>query len=331
MSDAPAPVPITLLIDDPTPLLHLYRHHIVDLEGQDATDGGGKKLQETIPNDFLGRFCDVVERHGIKGKFSVVPEPAGKGDVARGIAGHDPKLTKDWIRTVKARLAPLMDFGPEMITHSYALDLGTGRFLPETEHQWSQHQTREALTPYIARALSLLRQAGIESTGVTSPWMFAQESEREYVPAIAEAMKSVMGRDLSWYFLHIHDGNHSLRPRVMLREAGSTVVSIEASADDHLMDAIWKTGKVGRKEIGQLTDPWITADGQDGVIPRTVAGGGWPVLLAHWQSLWTNGRETGLAVLDETGRRVTERFGDAVRWTTCLELAERISAPPTSA
>ncbi len=327
---ADVPTPVCLLIDDPTPLIHLYRHHIVDLEGKDALDGAGQRLLETIPNDFLDRFCDVVEHHGIRGKFSIVPEPAGKGDVVRGIAGHDPKLTQDWMGTVKKRLAPFMDFGPEMITHSYALDLGTGRFLPETEHEWSQHQTREALTPYIARALSLLKQAGVESTGVTSPWMFAQESEPEYVPAIAAAMKTIMNRDLSWYFLHIHDGSDALKPRVMLREGGSTVVSIEASADDHLMDAIWKTGKVGKREISSLTDPWITADGTGGVIPRTIEAGGWPVLLTHWQSLWTNGRETGLAVLDETGKRLQDRFGDSVRWSTCLDLAERISSPPTS-
>ena len=32
--------------------------------------------------------------------------------------------------------------------------------------------------------------------------------------------------------------------------------------------------------------------------------GGWPVLLTHWQSLYSNGLGTGLAVLEEVGRRV---------------------------
>lgn len=320
------PVPLALLIDDPAPLVHLYRHHVYELEGKaDRKDAAGLPLAETIPNAFLGRFCDVVQARGIKGKFSIVPAPAGRGDVVRGIEGHPPALTRAWLDTAR-RLAPFMDFCPEMITHGRAVDLATGALLSETEHHWSQHQTRATLTPYVARGLQLLKEAGVDATGVTSPWMFAQEVETEYVAAIAAAQRQVHARDVSWYFLNIPD-DPGARSRVMLREGKTVVVSIEASTDDILWDTIWHHGAMTTDQIGALADRWLTADGAGGRIPECLAAGGWPVLLTHWQCLWSNGRETGLAVLDEVAARVARRLAGRVRWCTCLEVARLAAAP----
>src|SRR5437867_3551376 len=110
--------PLALLIDDPTPLIHLYRHHMRDIHGSKEmaaaprpgeAGAGGVDLVETIPNAFLDRFCDVVERRGIKGKFSIVPAPMNRGDVVRGVAGYDPALTREWMATVRRRLPPYFD------------------------------------------------------------------------------------------------------------------------------------------------------------------------------------------------------------------------------
>ena len=37
--------------------------------------------------DSLLDFCEVMERHGIKGKFSVVPMPGNQGDIINGLKG----------------------------------------------------------------------------------------------------------------------------------------------------------------------------------------------------------------------------------------------------
>ena len=79
------PTPITLLVDDPCPLIHVYRDHWRDVHHKEPVTDDGRPLTETIPNEFLDRYCDVMERWGIKGKFSIVPAPAGKGDVVHGI------------------------------------------------------------------------------------------------------------------------------------------------------------------------------------------------------------------------------------------------------
>ena len=48
--------------------------------------------------------------------------------------------------------------------------------------------------------------------------------------------------------------------------------------------------------------------------------------MTHWQSLFSNGLETGLAVLDELGRRVQGALADEVEWVTCMEMARRTAA-----
>jgi len=318
---------VALLVDDPTPVLHLYRHHVYELEPAKAGTpaGDGRPLAETIPNAFLTKFCDVVAERGIKGKFSIVPAPASQGDVVRGIAGHPVELTREWMREVR-RLAPFMDFGPEMINHSYALDLATGTLLPETEHAWSQHQTRATLTPYIARALALLQEAGIDATGVTSPWMFGEAVEDEYVAAIAAAQHEVYGRTLSWYCLKWGEDRPDGKPWVAFRDGGRTVVSTPFTVDDRFWDTIWKYGPLDRAAIGALADAYVTTDGNHGAIPRCLAAGGWPGITAHWPSLWSNGHETGLAVLDEVAARVNRMLADRVEWMSCLDMARLVTS-----
>src|SRR5690349_12270767 len=58
------PTPITLLVDDGCPLVHVYRHHWEDVHHKRPETRDGRPLEDLIPNAFLDRFCDVVERRG---------------------------------------------------------------------------------------------------------------------------------------------------------------------------------------------------------------------------------------------------------------------------
>ena len=68
-------IPISLIIDDPTPVLNnfylmaksgttSYEHARLRLETKD-----GRPLIKKFPRSLLSEFCDTVERRGIKGKF----------------------------------------------------------------------------------------------------------------------------------------------------------------------------------------------------------------------------------------------------------------------
>jgi len=90
----PTKVPITLLVDDSCPLIHVFRNHWEDVHHNQPLTADGRQLLETIPNALLERFCQVVEAYQIAGKFSIVPAPAGKGDIVTVIVGYSRLLTR---------------------------------------------------------------------------------------------------------------------------------------------------------------------------------------------------------------------------------------------
>lgn len=315
-------VPISLIVDDSCPLVHVFAHHWRDVHHKPLTTPDGREMPLWIPNSFLDRFCDVVERHGIAGKFSIVPAPALLGDVVRGIEGHDPSLTREWLDTARRRLSARWDFCSEGITHNLALDLETGKLLEEGENDWSQHQTRATLLPYMVRQLSLLKEAGIDATGVTSPWVFGTRVERDYIAAIVEAQREVYGRKFSWYFLHMLWKEPWARPWVAFRQDDTTLVHIPALVQDFWWPTI-DSPRTDSAWVRELADRFLTSDGRSGRIREVLDAGGWPVVLTHWQSLFSNGLESGLAVLDELGERVARHLSEEVAWCSFSEIARR--------
>ena len=197
-------IPISLIIDDPAPVVNAfylsavsgttnYEHAKLRQETKD-----GRPLIKRFPNELLLRFCDIIERQGIRGKFSVIPMVGNSGDIINGLRDVSEEELREWIDTVKSRIEGRFTIGPEMLTHNFAVDLETGNALPMNEHVWSQSQDRSTLTPYIAKALSLLNEAGFDAFGVTSPWQFGINVEDEYAAAISRAVYDVTGRCEAW-------------------------------------------------------------------------------------------------------------------------------------
>ena len=102
----------------------------------------------------------------------------------------------------------------------------------------------------------------------------------------------------------------------------TVLVSIPANTPE----VWWKTIDCGRTDpewILGMADELLTEDGKSGCVRRILDAGGWVVCVMHWQSLFSNGLETGLAVLDEFGRRVQEALADEVEWLNASEMAQR--------
>ena len=114
-------VPISIIIDDSAPVVSVYYHH-----HNPKTTDDGRPLLDKYPNAFLDTFCDIVERYGIKGKFSIVPMPGNQGDIVNGLRNIDQALVEQWLNTVKNRLIPNFTVGPEILSHHKAVDLATG-------------------------------------------------------------------------------------------------------------------------------------------------------------------------------------------------------------
>lgn len=316
--------PVSLIIDDPAPMLSVYFTHA----GKDLTDDG-RKFVEYYPNELLFEFCDVAEKHGLKGKFSVVPMPGNRGDIINGIEGVSKNDLDEWLFTVKKRVAGLFSVGPEMLTHNRAVDLSDGSALPMDEQEWASTKDRTELIGYIAKALSILKQAGFDPTGVTSPWRFGIEVEDEYQAAISAAVERVTGSKKAWFFLRSLRGVPNAKPWVALEEDGRTLVSIPATLSDYF----WKTIDEARTDgefVSSLADKIITEDGKGGKLVEVLETGGFPILITHWQSLMSNGLGTGIRALDETARRIEKNLSDRLEWMSFTEILDLVLADKAS-
>ena len=314
--------PISLIIDDPAPVISVYHEHA----GTSVTKDG-RPLIPTYPNALLHQFCEIVKEQGLKGKFSVIPMPGNKGDILRGLEGADPKDVKEWLDTVKENIVGPFTVGPEMLTHHKAVDLETGEALPMNEQEYAAMQDRSVLTPYIAKALSLLREAGFSPIGVTSPWQFGIEVEEEYQASISKAVEEVTGEKNAWFFLRSRRNVPNARPWVALQEEGRTLVSIPSTTTDHF----WQTIDCPRTDdayVAAIADELITEDGKSGEIIRVLETGGWPILITHWQSLMSNGLGTGLRALNEVGRRIQEHLSGQVEWMNFEEILHLVLKAP---
>lgn len=311
-------VPISLIIDDPAPVVSVYHAH---------SDTGytldGRPLIPHIPNDFMRRFCKVVKEQGLKGKYSVIPMPGNQGDILNGLDGVDNALVKEWLDLVKEQLVPAFTVGPEILSHHKAVDIATGLPLEQREDVWAADKTRKELKPYIAHALSMLKTAGFQAFGVTSPWAFAIEVEDEYVAAISQAVYEVTGQTEAWYFLRGLRGVPQAKPWVAYEDQGRTVVSIPATTSDHFWQTI-DTTETSDEYVRKIADELITEDGSEGEIIRVLEMGSYPILITHWQSLFSNGLETGLRALEEVGRRIQNVLADRVEWMSFEQLLQLV-------
>ena len=315
-------IPISLIIDDPAPRVFVFYEHAPKRTTED-----GRPLLDAVPNRFLYDFCEVMERRGLRGKFSVVPMPGGRGDIVHGIPGFPDSEIREWLDVVRDRVSKHFSICPEMLTHAQAVDLENGGFFDVNEKFWARDKDASVLTPYIAKALSLLKEAGLEATGVTSPWDFGIEVEEEYVKAISAAFEEVYGLRDCWYFLRSLHGMKNALPWVALRENGRSVVSFPATASDHFWQTM-NTTDTSPAYISKIADCLLTEDGTAGEIVRIMEDGGWPILIAHWQSLFSNGLGTGLKALDEVARRIDINLSDRVEWLSAEEIMHRVLEDP---
>ncbi len=319
--------PISLIVDDPCPGIHMYYWHAARRDPAALTKDG-RPLLRFIPNDFLREFIAVVEEFGLHGKFSVVPRPACAGSINSSLEGVPLAEMHEWLDLVRGRVAAHFDITPEMITHDWAVDLTTLQPLSENEHDWSQHQDEPHLREYIAFALDELKQAGFDANGVTSPWHFGCDVEDDYARAVLEAQEQVYGRSQTWFFLRSSDAPDA-RAEVKILEPGEGAVRSCVHIIATCSDRFWQTMDTPRTDaeyISGVADCYLTADGRAGRMRELVDGGGEIVMCTHWQSLFANGARTGLRALAEVARRVRDVLGDRVEWTRCSEVAQNAVA-----
>lgn len=301
-------VPVTFLLDDPCPGWNPYYFH----------DQFNPRSASHIPNSFLEGFADVVERTGIRGKFSIIPHPFGLGPVSERVEGVSDHDLAAWVGTVRERVAPCMDLSPEVVTHWNALDIETGKLHPFWEPIWVARQSRETLARYIRYGLDILDRAGLPANGVTSSWSTGSTNEEPYAAAIGDALRTTRNLEVTWYFLHPDTALQYVPPRLVPNDSGAAVVSIVCCVGDFA----WSTLDGNPAE----TNAMISPDGKAGRLVEACDPRGIVAFVSHWQSLYSNGSEAGLKALETIVQRVNQYLGDRVQWMRCSDIAQYAAA-----
>lgn len=80
-----------------------------------------------IPESFTREWAEWCAENGVKGKFSVIPNPAGLGRIDQGLALFGNEQLESWLKMCREVITPVFDITPEMLTHTFVLDLKTLR------------------------------------------------------------------------------------------------------------------------------------------------------------------------------------------------------------
>lgn len=310
--------PICLRIDDPTPIISVYYTHNKTGKTED-----GRPIEKKIPMSLLYDFCDLVEKYGIKGKFTVVPMPGNRGDIVNGIEGVTEDELNEWLSVVRERIAPNFSIAPEMLTHNKAVDIETGKVLELNEEEWADFQDRYTFSKYIVKALSLLKQAGFDCSGVSSPWTFGKNNVEEYRAGIADAVYGVYEKEKAFYFLHGLSSMPYANPWIAYSDEHCKLVAIPTTTHDVIWQTIHTTEN-SEEYVSRVADEWITEDGSRGQIITALEKGCMPVLITHWQSLASNGLFTGFKVLTLVCERIEKNLSDRVEWKSAEEIMNMV-------
>ncbi|MCO5351529.1 MAG: hypothetical protein M9913_11655 [Bryobacteraceae bacterium] len=337
-------VPVSLIIDDSTCLVNMAHFgipHFAEIF-PDRYKQDWRSLPREIPDSFVRKFGEWSRDHGVKGKYSIVPYPACTGWVDRDIPGWSKRELDDSLRLVRDLLLPDWDIHPEMVSHTWVIDIKTGRPYPDrTEHfveifRWTDGKSADQLAAYLAYALRILKNAGLPCEGITTPGGFASRVLPELAQATLQSCRDVFRAEIPHYFRHAFSDHRSVAPRVEYASGLDTsdprcVVSIIACTSD------WFGGWDGL--VPCQLDKMITADSRGGRLPEVIRRGEPAILYCHWPGIYCNGSETGFHVFQETVRRLHAghdnlrwmKLSDISRYWAAKELTTITHAPSASA
>lgn len=322
--------PLALIVDDSCPVINLNHFWIKQRHAWLARhrpgtpprpgDGDLNRLHlvpETIPAAFAQKWGEWCAEEGVKGKFSMVPYPAGVARLDHGFPAYPRQEFDDWMKITREIICPNFDITCEMLTHTHVVDLKSWQFTEAWEQfEWVDPPV-DPLTEYVTTAMQIVRDSGLPCEGVTSPGAFGVKQESAYAKAALTAAMQVNGDTRPFYFLHVADAPDAW-PDVPLwhvdKAKGIAIASIIGCTHD------WFGGWTGY----DAGDPnlMITEDLQGGCLPLVLARELPCVLVSHWPGFYFGGDEVGFAVLKTVKRRLDAYDPDGVktRWMKTSEI-----------
>lgn len=321
-------VPLSFIIDDSTCLVNMAHfctpqfHACFPDRGIYQKDW--RKWPREIPDAFVRQFGEWCAEQGVKGKYSVVPNPACAGWLDRLLPGWSRRALLDSLRLVRELMLPNWDIHPEMITHTRVIDLNTGRPLervsPATmENSYPREKKSvDHMAAYLAYALRILKNCELPCEGITTPGGFGNLVKSELSLAVHQSVRDVFGAEIPHYFKYVVGGKASTQPRLEHVAGLGTddvrlTVSIPAGTGD------WFGGWQGdRKPEGPR---YANQDATDGRLVELIERGDPAVFLCHWPGIYCNGTKAGFRHFKNVVLALHGRFGERTKWMKLSEIA----------
>lgn len=320
-------VPLSFLVDDSTCLVNMGRFCMPQFAAAWPNRADYQKPWQSwpaeIPDAFVRTFGQWCGEHGVKGKFSIVPNPACVGWLDRELPGWSRQQLQASLQLVRDLMLPNWDIHPEMITHTRVIDLRTGRPLPEISpaamENWypPADQSVDELAAYIAYALRILRNCELPCEGITTPGGFGGGVEQKLSLAVQQAVQDVFGAEIPHYFKFVAEGDESTAPRLehvrQSHDRTQLTVSIFAGTGDWFGD--WDGD--GRPQ----PDRYCRQDGTQGRLVELIERGEPAILLCHWPGMYTQGTGQGFAALQQVVGALEAHYRDVTLWMKPSEIA----------
>jgi hypothetical protein len=313
----PGPTPVSLIIDDGSPVDPLFY------------EIPGYETPFLVPHEFTRRVIDTFNRFDLRGKFTLIPMPSCLGRIDQSLKRVSGEHLEEFLKLVREGIAPRFDITPEFLTHLNAYNLKSGKFMHIYEDVWISQASPDEIVEYFTLAFRILKNAGIEANGITSPWVSGIDVEKKYAKALGDAQWNLFNRRLTWYFLNAaSDSENPFPMSVQYKndERGQTVVSLPSNAGD----IFWTMDEPDREKrktmIKDGIDRLVSPDGKTGRIRQLIDTGFPVVIVTHWQSLYTQGTGLGLEGLASLAERMRKVFGQTIEWVSCYEMARRFAS-----
>jgi len=341
------PVYASIFVDDP-PSNATYWARIQQLAmGFTPSEvGWGKNWRnlECAPRfrvEDVHAFADFVEEFGIRGKFTILPCPAGHGRIDRSVRGYTNDELRELLDVIRFRIAPFMDITPEVLTHSMAFDPETEALLPHSESAWISHLAAtgqfEKLAAYIRFGYEVLHNAGFRPHGLTVGGMID-------CSGIAKGQMVLDGSfplaPLGETLLRVEQ-EFNLGIRETFLWTGAPPIT-RASRERMVPDVRYSDPKKGRVfAIHGIDDPaqvtmhgnsdvdaeiekLVSADLERGQFIDHAEAGKVLAIVLHTQTLNSRNTGHGQKMIREVVRRLRQRYGKRLLWRTSAELCAEL-------
>jgi hypothetical protein len=318
-------VPLSFIVDDSTCLVNMSHFCMPQFAeawpDRDIYRKPWKSWPREIPDSFVREFGEWCGAQGVKGKYSIVPNPACVGSLDRGLPGWSSGELKQSLQLVRDLITPNWDIHPEMITHTRVIDVRTGQPFEGAndstmENSFPQNDiSLDELAAYIAYALKILKNCELPCEGITTPGGFGNRVKEKLPIAVHQAVREVYGAELPHYFKYIASDQNTEPTLEFIAEPNDIsqlTMNIPAGTDD------WFGGWDGDEK--SQSHRYANSDASSGRMVELIEGGNPAVMLCHWPGLYSHGTKEGFQGFKKVVTALDHRFSKQTNWMKLSEI-----------